>query len=263
MSYLEPCVKKLQQAERLLFPTDLGCQLETHEHPTPNRSMLQEASLPFVSACHAISSTWNTEKLSSRIRRSCWNITSGRHARAHFAIALEVVECAILTVLRTGLSTLSHHRLGCRFLWPRVRSPQVCSWFIDSRRCFSRGLGLVWICLFHPATRVGCASFPAFHDKSRPSTVERVTSLRKNPRSTTVSPKKNDELSDWIPSRVCGASHVQRASSGSSRRGLQDRDSQHGGSLTDTRTEMASAIELFALKPGSLCKCVDRWPRRV
>ena len=36
-----------------------------------------------------------------------------------------------------------------------------------------------------------------------------------------------------------------------SRRGLQDRDSHHGDSLADTRTEIASTIELSALKPGS------------
>ena len=44
---------------------------------------------------------------------------------------------------------------------------------------------------------------------------------------------------------------MERASSVGSLRGLQDRDSQHGGSLTDARTETASAIELFALKHGS------------
>ena len=36
-----------------------------------------------------------------------------------------------------------------------------------------------------------------------------------------------------------------------SRRGLQDRDSQHGDGLTDARTEKASEIELAALQIGS------------
>ena len=55
------------------------------------------------------------------------------------------------------------------------------------------------------------------------------------------------------PSRLNGSSsvRVEHSSLGSSRRGLQDRDNQRGGSLTETRTEIASAIELSALKPRS------------
>ena len=45
---------------------------------------------------------------------------------------------------------------------------------------------------------------------------------------------------------------MEHASSECSLRGSQDRDSQHGDNLTDTRTEAASAIELSALKTGSL-----------
>ena len=85
-----------------------------------------------------------------------------------------------------------------------------------------------------------------------------MTSLNMNPRSTTVSrvlpqTKSSTLPRTGIPSRLYGvlSARVEHASSGSSRRGLQDRDSQHGGSLTDTRTEIASAIELTALKPGS------------
>ena len=37
----------------------------------------------------------------------------------------------------------------------------------------------------------------------------------------------------------------------SSLRGVQDRNSPHGDNLTDTRTEVASAIEVSALKLGS------------
>ena len=48
-------------------------------------------------------------------------------------------------------------------------------------------------------------------------------------------------LRTGIPSRLFLVSSV---------RGLQDRDSQHGGSLTDTRAEKASAIELSAVQSG-------------
>ena len=74
-----------------------------------------------------------------------------------------------------------------------------------------------------------------------------MTSLIMNPRSTAVSrvlPKSKSSMPRT------GIPFVN--ASGGSRRGLQDRDSQHGGSLTDTRTEKASSIEFSALVPGSL-----------
>ena len=85
-------------------------------------------------------------------------------------------------------------------------------------------------------------------DKSEyePSVNNGVTSSATN--------KEFNATSDWHPVSFVWrflSARVEHASSGSSRRGLQDRDSQHGGSLTDTRTEIASAIELPALKPGS------------
>ena len=68
-------------------------------------------------------------------------------------------------------------------------------------------------------------------------------------------PKNEDIIAspDWHPVSLYGASsaHVERASSGGSRRGLQDRDSNHRGIVTDTRTERASEIELSALNTGS------------
>ena len=106
-------------------------------------------------------------------------------------------------------------------------------------------------------------NFPRQLKSFRRRTSVSVTSLNMNPRSTTVSrvlPKIEEFNATsvwhlvsfvWGFVRACGACII-----GGSRRGLQDRDSQHGGSLTDTRTEIASAIELSALKPGFPCYIV-------
>ena len=48
---------------------------------------------------------------------------------------------------------------------------------------------------------------------------------------------------------------MEHASSGCSRRGLQDHDLQHGRSFTEIRTERAVAIEFSALQAG-LCHTV-------
>ena len=47
------------------------------------------------------------------------------------------------------------------------------------------------------------------------------------------------------------SANVERASSEGANRGWRDRNSQHGGSLSDTRNDLASAIELSVLKLGS------------
>ena len=90
--------------------------------------------------------------------------------------------------------------------------------------------------MVRPTALVGCASFPV------------ATSLSVIPRSAVLSrvpprTKMSTPPRTGISSRLHGVS--------GSLRGVQDRDSQHGDNLTDARTEVASAMELSALKRGS------------
>ena len=63
--------------------------------------MLHEESLPFVSACHPASSSWNTARLLSVFGVAAhrvvahWHIPSGRHARIRFAILARFTSSAI------------------------------------------------------------------------------------------------------------------------------------------------------------------------
>ena len=91
---------------------------------------------------------------------------------------------------------------------------------------------------------------------SQPSTtVEELPSFSERSSDVTSSAQNEESISSpdwhlvlfvWRFVSAFGARFIW-----GSRRGLQDRDSQHGDSLTDTRTEKASATELSALELGS------------